>query len=152
MSPFLIEPLLFYFLNLKRTFSLNRKNRLQRFKPKNVSNSISIFRSYFITNLLYYFHNGGFLNIKQGLIIFKYFLQCKNSCHFRRLVVKIHVIFDVWSNSAFGHSVFGIFRLNVFRCSVFRCSVIRCTVIRCTVIRRPVFRRSVGESFIRVVH
>ncbi len=24
----------------------------------------------FITNLLYYYHNGGFFNIKQGLIIF----------------------------------------------------------------------------------
>jgi hypothetical protein len=75
--------------------------------------------------------------------------------------VKNPVIFDVWSNSVFGHLVFGIYWLNVFRCSVIRCSVIRCSdirctvirhwvfrcwVIRCTVIRRSVFRRSVGES------
>ncbi len=67
------------------------------------------------------------------------------------LFVKIHVIFDVWSSSVFGHSVFGIFRLIVFQYSVIRCSVIRCSVfrhsvIRCSVIRRSVFRSSVGES------
>ncbi len=57
--------------------------------------------------------------------------------------LKINVIFNVWSNSAFGHSVFGIFRLIVFLCSVIQCSVIRCLIFRRSVIRRPVFRRSV---------
>ncbi len=38
--------------------------------------------------------------------------------------VKILVIFDVWSDSAFGHSVFGIFRPFVFRPFVIRPFVI----------------------------
>ncbi len=69
---------------------------------------------------------------------------------------KILDIFDVWSDSAFGHSVFGIFRPFVFHRSVIQPFVIRPfvirpfvfrpLVIRSFVFRPPVFRPYVGES------
>jgi hypothetical protein len=102
--------------------------------------------------ILFYYDNiiiDKFLTVNKCKEYF-YILECKN-----------HVIFDVWSNSAFGHSVFGIFRPFVFRRLVIRRSVIRPfvitpfvirpfvfrpSVIRPSVIRPPVFRPYVGES------
>jgi hypothetical protein len=62
--------------------------------------------------------------------------------------VKILVIFDVWPDSAFGHSVFGIFRPFVFRPLVIRPFVFRPFVIRPFVIRPFVFRPLVIRPFV----
>jgi hypothetical protein len=102
------------------------------------------------------------------MIFFKTLNRCYNFFFFS---VKIHIMFDVWSYSAFGHSVFGIFgpfffrrlviwrlvirrsvirhlviRPFVIRPFVIRPFVFRPSVIRPLVIRRPVFRPYVGES------